>query len=293
MCISTGEAEFSGTIVHCGRRHHPEHGLIHVLGYQNTAVNLADGPNAMLLHLPTRQLTPRHFLPAGRAGDVLHRMVAAVESVAAEADGIAWMSADPQPVQVFDHDVYTVLLAADPTAIPAALRQVPPHRRPHLGPGLLRFYADHFPDHTIAVCCFDNADARRAKPLLVWYAPLDPDRLSVPALDSHTGAAPDLDAVVPVDHWILFSTDQAPAGWGEPVEYSGGMRHSLRAFLPDTVVGRHYGRGRTLPNGDFTVSHHDLLTGDLDRVERSRPGLRRGPGKWTIAAGEGRQGGCR
>ncbi len=79
MCISTGEAAFSGTIVYCGRQHHPVHGLIHVLGYQNTAVNLADGPNAMLLHLPTTQLTPRHFLSAGRTGDVLGRMVAAVE----------------------------------------------------------------------------------------------------------------------------------------------------------------------------------------------------------------------
>jgi len=54
MCISTGEAAFSGTIVYCGRQHHPVHGLIHVMGYQNTAVNLTDGPNAMLLHLPTR-----------------------------------------------------------------------------------------------------------------------------------------------------------------------------------------------------------------------------------------------
>lgn len=44
------------------------HGLVHVLGYQNTTVNLADGPNAMLLHLPTRQLTARHFLSARRAG---------------------------------------------------------------------------------------------------------------------------------------------------------------------------------------------------------------------------------
>ncbi|MFD7458736.1 MULTISPECIES: hypothetical protein [unclassified Streptomyces] len=271
MCISTGEAAFSGTIVYCGRQDHPVHGLIHVLGYQNTAANLADGPNAMLLHLPTRQLTPRHFLPTGRAGDVLRRMVAAVEPVAAGADDIAWMSAEPQPVQVFDHDVYTVLLAADPTAIPAALWQVPPHRRPNVDPDLLRFYADHFPDHTIALCCFDNADARQAKPLLLWYPPLDPDRLTVPALDSHTGGPPDLGTAVPVDHWVLLSTDQAPAGWGAPVDYPGGMRHSLRAFLPAEVVGRYYGRGQTLPNGDFTISHRDLLAGDLDRVERSQP----------------------
>ncbi|MFI7322775.1 hypothetical protein [Streptomyces venezuelae] len=277
MCISTAEAAFSGTITYCGRQHHPEHGLIHVLGYQNTAANLADGPNAMLLHLPTRRLTPRHFLSAGRTGDVLQRMVSAVESAEAAADGIAWMSADFPTVQVFDHDVYTVLLATDPTAIPAALRQVPPHRRPRIAPDLLRFYADHFPDHTIALCCFDNADAQRAKPLLLWYEPLDPDRLTVPALDSHTGKPPDLNASVPVDHWVLFSTDQAPADWGAPVVYPGGMRHQLRAFLPTTVVGRHFGHGQTLPNGDFTISHRDLLSGDLDRIERGERGGGRSP----------------
>ncbi|MEW2133186.1 hypothetical protein [Streptomyces sp. NPDC005435] len=181
------------------------------------------------------------------------------------------MGAASRSVQVFDHDIYTVLLATDPTAVPAALGQVPPHRRPALGPELLRFYADHFPDHTIAVCCFDNADARRARPLLLWYPPLDPDRLNVPALDSHTGAAPDLDAAVPVDHWVLFSTDQAPSGWGAPVAYPQGVRHRLRAFLPTAVVGRHYGHGQTLPNGDFTIHHRDLLAGDLDRIERLRP----------------------
>ncbi|MFJ7904224.1 hypothetical protein ACIQ6V_27700 [Streptomyces sp. NPDC096198] len=271
MCISADEAAFSGTIVYCGRQQHPEHGLIHVLGYQNTAVNLADGPNAMLLHLPTRQLDPRHFLSVGRAGDVLHRMVAAVEREVAAADGIAWMGAEAGGVQVFEHDVYTVLVADDPTAVSHALWQVPPQRRPDLEPDLLRFYAEHFPDHTIVVCCFDNADARRAKPLLLWYVPLDPDRLTVPSLDGHTGRAPDLNATVPVDHWVVLSTDQAPAGWGTPVDYPGDMRHRLRAFLPTAVMGRHYGEGQTLPNGDFAIGHRDLLAGDLDRIERLRP----------------------
>ncbi|MFF2548620.1 hypothetical protein ACFVUY_39505 [Kitasatospora sp. NPDC058063] len=271
MCISTSEAAFSGTIVYCGRQHHPVHGLIHVLGYQNTAVNLAGGPNALLLHLPTKQLTPGHFLSVGHSGDVLERMVAAVRPVSVAADEIAWMSAEPEAVQVFEHDVYTVLLAADPTAIPAALQQVPAHRRPSLDPDLLRFYTDHFPDHTIALCCFDNADAQRAKPVLLWYSPLDPDRLTVPALDSHTGAVPDLDAVVSVDHWVLLSTDQAPSDWGDTVDYPEGMRHSLRSFLPAAVVGQYYGGADALLNGDFTISHRDLLAGDLDRIERCRP----------------------
>ncbi|MEU6842935.1 hypothetical protein ABZ930_13820 [Streptomyces sp. NPDC046716] len=273
MCISTGAADFSGTIVYCGRQHHPEHGLIHVLGYQNTAVNLAEGPNAMLLHLPTSHLTPRHFLPTGRDGDVLRRMVTAVEDAEAAADGIALMGAEPRSaVQVFDHDVYTVLLADDPTAIPAALWRVPPHRRPALDPDLLNFYADHFPDHAIALCCFDNADARRAKPLLLRYAPHDPDLLTLPALDSHTGGPPDLDATVPVDHWVLYSTDEAPPGWGAPVPHPPTTRHRLRTFLPTTVMGRHYGAGQPLPNGDFTLTHDALLSGDLDRVERRQVG---------------------
>ncbi|MET7614961.1 hypothetical protein [Streptomyces seoulensis] len=275
MCISTGAADFSGTIVYCGRRDHPEHGLIHVLGYQNTAVNLAEGPNAMVLHLPAAgRLTERHFLPAGRDADVLRRMVDAVESAAVRDEGIAWMGAETTRVLVFEHDVYTVLLADDPTAVPAALGRVPAHRRPRLDPELLRFYAEHFPGHTFAVCCFDNADARRAKPLLLWYPPLDPDRLTVPALDCHTGGAPDLDAVVPVDHWVLFSSDQAPDGWGAPVGYPADMRHRLRAFLPGAVMGRRYGDGPALPNGDFSIGHQELLDGDLDRVERLRPAPR-------------------
>lgn len=275
MCISTGAADFSGTIVYCGRREHPEHGLIHVLGYQNTAANLADGPNAMVRHLPAAgRLTERHFLSAGRSGDVLRRMADAVQSATVRDAGIAWMGAEAETVRIFEHDVYTILLADDPTAVPAALGRVPAHRRPRLDPELLRFYAELFPGHTFAICCFDNADAQRAKPLLLWYPPLDPDRLTVPALDCHTGGAPDLDAVVPVDHWVLFSSDQAPDGWGVPVEYPADMRHRLLTFLPGAVMGRKYGDGLALPNGDFSLGHQDLLAGDLDRVERLRPGWR-------------------
>jgi hypothetical protein len=52
------------------------------------------------------------------------------------------------------------------------------------------------------------------------------------------------------------------------------LRHRLRAFLPATVVGRYYRPGQILPNGDFSISHRDLLTGDLDRIERLQPARR-------------------
>lgn len=272
MCVSSSEAAFSGTVLYCGRQRHPEHGLIHVVGYQNTVANLADGPNAMLLHLPTRRLAPEQFVSVGGDGDVLRRMVDAVAPPVGEGDGFDWMGGEDEPaVRVFEHDVYTVLLADDPTLIPAALHRVPWRRRPRIEPELLLFYAERFPEHAVALCCFDNADARRAKPLLVRYEPNDPDQLVVPAIDGHSGGAPELDAVVPVDHWVLFSSDEAGDGWGAAVEYPKRMRHTLRGLLPDRVVGRYFGDGEALVNGDFGIGHRELLAGELDRIERRRP----------------------
>jgi hypothetical protein len=267
MCVSTGQADFSGTILYGGRRDHPEHGAIEVLGYQNTAVNLATGPNAMLLHLPSPGVTPSQFISVGPHGDVLTRMVDAVRPVSRGA-GIAWMDAG-SGVQVFEHDVYTVVLAGDPTRITGALNLVPEHKRPSPNPELLEFYRDAFPDHSVALCCFDNAAAQRAKPLLIWYEPLDPDRIVLPALDCHTGAAPDPDAPARRDHWLLFGSDETTAEWGRPVDYPPGMRHALRAFLPDRVTGVEVTGDR--PNGDFAISLADLRSDDLTRIEVVAP----------------------
>jgi hypothetical protein len=72
---------------------------------------------------------------------------------------------------------------------------------------------------------------------------------------------------VPVDHWVLYGTDQAPDGWGTPVDYPAKMRHQLRRFLPDTVMGTYFG-GQSLPNGDFAITHDDLLAGNLHHIHR-------------------------
>jgi hypothetical protein len=135
MCVSMGPAEFAGTILYCGRRNHPEHGSIEVLGYQNTAVNLGGGPNAMLLHLPARSMTARQFLPVGRAERVLHDMVDAVTPVAAgPGRGLVDRMGGPAaaPVEIFQHDIYTVVLAENAAFIPAALAGVERRKRPAL-----------------------------------------------------------------------------------------------------------------------------------------------------------------
>ncbi|MEU6562975.1 hypothetical protein [Nocardia nova] len=272
MCVSVARAAFSGTTVYCGRVDHPYHGLIHVLGYQNTAADLSGGANAMLLHLPAAApMTPDNFISVRQQGDVLRRMVDAVRPVptaSARSRHIDWMGSGRE-VRIFEHDVYTVLLAADPRQIPEALDRVPRRRRPRLRPELFTFYAEHFPDHTIALCCFDNAEAEQAKPLMLWYEPTDPDLLVAPALDSHTGVAPTPGAPVPVDHWVLFGSDEAPPEWGRPVDYPAGMSRGLRSYLPDTVIGRYYGAGTPLPNGDFAIDRTDLFRDEPEnRIRR-------------------------
>ncbi|WP_243722841.1 hypothetical protein [Actinomadura sp. 7K507] len=202
-------AEFSGTTLYAGRCRHRRHGLIEVLGYQNTPVNRADGPNAMLL-------------------------------------------------------------AADATLIPAALTRVPERRRPDLDPALMEFYAAFYPGHTIAVCCFDGADAHRAKPLLMWYEPADPDRLVVPAVDCHTGGPPRLDEPVTTDHWVIFGGDGLPRGRGNPVGYPRKMRGKLRECLPDRVIGRRFDDAAAL-NGDFAITLDDLREENLDGIHRPPP----------------------
>jgi hypothetical protein len=113
--------------------------------------------------------------------------------------------------EVFPHDIYTVVLAQDAARIPAALERVEPRKRPALNHELFEFSADLYPRYLIALCCFDNADAAQAKPLLLWYEPLEHDRLVLPAIDCRTGAIPDLTADVRTDHWLLFGSDDADA----------------------------------------------------------------------------------
>jgi len=268
MCVSAAAASFSETVLYAGRLHHPVHGHTEVLGYQNTAVNRARGANALLLHLPAAGLTRGNLVPVGHDGEFLQRMLDAVRGPRPlSRAGTRSLSAPAAAaVQVFEHDVYTVVLAEDPRLIPAALGQVPHRRRPGIADDLFGFYADRFPRHTVALCCFDNTDARRAKPLVFRYPVPDPDVIVLPTVDAHTGGAPELGALVAVDHWLIFGSDEAPPGWGRPVPPPPAGGGELGGYLPDRAAGIPL-TGR-MPNGDTAIAVPDLHAGRLDRVYR-------------------------
>jgi hypothetical protein len=275
MCVSAAPARFTGTILYHGVRNHAEHGRVHVVGYQNTAQNLATGPNAMLLHLPAVGMTQANFIDTSGCPRILRDMVASLQPVSrgpAAAPGSAVAHGAP-PVQIFEHDIYTVVLATDPTLIPDALAQVPPHKRIPANRPLFDFYAAMYPGYAVALCCFDNREAMQANPLLMWYTPQDSSRFALPAVDCHTGGVPDLRAAVLTDHWVLFGTDEAGPEWGLPVLYMN--RASMDGcpaapFLPDRVIGMPF-RGLQ-PNGDFVIPYEDVLSGNLRTLHRLTPG---------------------
>ncbi|WP_415644986.1 hypothetical protein [Stackebrandtia soli] len=277
MCVSAASANFSQTIVYTGRLRDPELGLVNVFGYQNAAMNLSDGPNAMLLHLPTADLSPEQFISVGARGNVLDDMATAVPIGAGPTmrGGVAAAMAASGGAVVFDHDIYTIVLADDANAIPAALSQVDYRRRPAVSAELCEFYAARFPSHTIVLCCFDNADMRRAHPLMLWYRPDDPDLLVLPGVDEHAGSVPALGAPVDRDHVLIWSTGDATSDWGHRVTYRGRLRHALRRFLPDRVSGVRLSwmddQGALFRNGDFTITHDDLVAERLDRARLSVP----------------------
>jgi hypothetical protein len=253
MCVSAGPARLAGTILYGGVVDHPVHGLIHVLGYQNTPQNLADGPNAMLLHLPG-VVTRENFIDTSTCPWLLSEMVDAVRPLSRSLS----VGSAMQSVEVFDHDIYTVVLAGSAALVADALVQVPPRRRASVSAELLGFYAERYPDHAIALCCFDTRDALEADPLLIWYTPHDPSVLSLPAVDCHTGGVPDLTALVPADHWVILGSSPA----GTPIE----RPPAVAEFLPSHVIGRRF--EGLMPNGDFRISLQDLRDDDLTGLWR-------------------------
>jgi hypothetical protein len=177
---------------------------------------------------------------------------------------------------LFEHDIYTVVLAANAALIPEALSLVPEHRRIPANRPLFDFYARMYPDYAVALCCFDNRDAARSDPLLLWYTPLYPDRYELPAIDCHTGGVPDIGAPAYVDHWVILGTDEEPdlqdGAWGTArMDWSEEVRSSAAgAFLPAAITGRTY--TGLHPNGDFMISRADLLAGRTAAMERVGPG---------------------
>jgi hypothetical protein len=264
MCISLGPAKFSGTILYGGLTTHPISGAtIQVTGYQNTALNEADGPNAMLLRVPAASaMAADNFLDTGNDREILNDMVAALSPRLLGMSFGADFLGDAKNVLMFDHGIYTILVARNAADLYPALDGVPAAKRPALERELFEFCQSEDPNMTNILACFDTKTAQESEPLLFWYEPQDASILHLPAMDAHTGGAPDLTRPVDADTWVIVDPG-ADAGVST-ASIVDGATPSLRPFLPRQLTGRSYAGKQQ--NGDFRVSRDGLGQLQVSRV---------------------------
>ncbi len=186
------------------------------------------------------------------------------------------------PVRIIQVGIYTVVLSASARAISKALRgAVAADKRPEIGQDLLDAYEEWYPGWALAVCCFNNTEAKRADPLLFSFEPSkqeDPDTFFIPMLDAHDGNRPDLTAEVDVDHTVFVSCADIS---GESVYYSDqSIASGVAAQLPQSVLGRDV-KG-SYRNGDLIYRRSDLLAGKFRGLRALPPGAPAGGAKLFI-----------
>lgn len=263
MCVSMYPARLTGTIGMLNLALHPTEGEIMVIGYQNKVQNLTSGANAMILHFPAaRGMDQRNFLDTSSTPHILDDMAAAIAGKSRGGDMAKSLSFGDPAVQVFSHDIYTVVLTRDPSLLAGVLASdlIPADRRPRINQRLFDWYAIEKPGYSFAVACFNNREAQKAAPLLVYYHPRYPGILEFPGLDAHTGDVPDMNEQVDVDHTLLLSSYKMRRG--SYVEYSDRIPARLAPFLPERVIGKTF-TGQ-MPNGDFRFMQHQIEDGQVD-----------------------------
>lgn len=242
-------------------------------GWNSPVTESTEGGNAMLLHFPAIPGTMNQdsVIDTASAPNFLKDMEKAILPPVSRGGlrrGGTLGKGLPDSVQIFEHDIYTVVLASRPEDIPAALAHVPANKRPQLNEAIFSAYAKWYPGWTFALCCFNNADEAEAKPLLWKYRPARPEFLFFPGMDAHDGGVPDLNADVDVDHAIMVSSDKMAAGAGSEVYYTDHPSAALRSLLPTHVVGEVY--NTRLRQGDFLFLVDDVRKG-VYNMQRELP----------------------
>ena len=259
MCVTSGRARLSKTIIYAGQAQHGEE-TVHVLGYQNRAETYA-GPNAMVLPFPSREaMGPENVIDTTECKGLLKalaelgkpHLLGATKGFAASAS---------RGVRVFHAGSYTVVMSQTARWIPRALEQVPENRRPTVQAALFEAYTQWYPQWPVALCCWDGSVD--AEPLLWWYKPLDATKLFYPGLDSHTGDVPVLGRRVETDHTLVWpDREGAPTGVLR-------MPDAVRKYIAPSVTSRD-GASRLL-NGDWWLPTSGRLGDVAEALHQRRP----------------------
>ncbi|GEM_PF-2435889 len=279
MCCSIrrqAAADFAQTSIYVGETFKGKD-LVHVLAYSNTVRAITPGPNVMYIHVPSKvPLQEENFVDTTRSPGFFKLMSQAVFppriSRSLSFRGAIGSAVPKGSVVVTKVGSYYVVACEYPTDAINALKQVPPEYRP--APGqvneeTLEFYEQGFPKWSGVLACFNNSQAIKSDPFMLWYHPLDDTRFRAPMLDEHQGRVPNMRSYVERDHEIFFGSSRLQGGvsWGKNL-----IEPSISQFLSDRVIGTRI-KEETI-NGDFEAQGLHLLSGDSEAF--SQVGLVRG-----------------
>ena len=262
MCVSMAPAEFKGAIAFGGEVDES----LHLLGYQNSAQSLS-GPNCMLLHVPTAELTADNLVPTTAVPNFMEDMGRRVYALWTFRGGMTSRSA-MEPV-VVHYGAYEIVLASSAKDVPSALERISPAKRPVINDELLAWFDKQRPNYSFALPCFNNDVEQVQHPILIKYVPTDPTKIFVPGLESHSGRPPVIGGRDhPRDFKVVFGSRLATTYSGRVPGHSlNDMRTvtyrddlgELRDLLPSQVVG--FRDNNVGTNSDYWASAQDVRDG--------------------------------
>ena len=281
MCISSKPANFNQTKGYIGEAVTKEHGLVHVLGYQNKVQNKVEVPNAMILHFPASEpMSAKNVIELGDKGKGLLNYFCDYYNNEPKTRGFKNIATNgvKKSVEIFDTGIYTVVMSNKPSLITEALKEVPEEKRPDIHPELMDWYEAHYPDWPVAVCCFNSKDTSEVKadPLYWWYKPMNEDELFFPAVDCHSGGLPNLDAKVDVDHILTCGVLEYEAGhtMRNMGDYKNRFMDSNHMeYFVDNIIGQSFQDLSEQTNGDFIIKKSKVKN-TICAFERVKPKLK-------------------
>lgn len=254
MCITTGNARLSGTIVGAWDIQHPKFGYRHVLAYQNRPSNLSDKPNCMLLHIPAAEvILPEHIVDTSKepASDFLEAMVLSKEGKTVQRSrGSRGISA---PNFVHKMGIYHIAILNDPAQYQAVLAQIPEDKRPDIPEAFIDFYRRTFYQYPLLLCCFNNRESEAASPIVVHFAPKESEVFMLPVIEAH-GTIPQLGTPMYGDRTIVVGSCDLHKAKRHIIKFNQLLPEFQPKFgFVEQIQG-------TFSNADILIYKQDLLT---------------------------------
>jgi hypothetical protein len=274
MCITSSRALLDNSYIGAWDIELPKLGYRHVLAYQNRVKNSSEGPNCMLLHIPSKKnIEPEWLIDSSNHPTFLTDLYSHIDPVDTSE---MWMSPSSEPNNyVIEQGVYhiAILNNLDENSIADTLKLIPKRKLPLIKSELIHFFRKNFPDFPLLLCCFDNKEAQFAAPILVHFPPRFPDTLMFNTIDAH-GSVPNVDQKIDFHQKIIFGTYKKQSKKDSvyikmiPDELVSFITESpLAAYSPNYIAAIDFKDRRAVPNKDVCVNLTDIHNMDLPQIK--------------------------